>query len=327
MITKKASEEWLKKTCKFASFPEKEDEPIRQHVQWMTSDKKHFFPASEVVKQLPPGYYKVLSNMGEIFFQKQDLWKEKLIKFPETASDTVVAEIEKFWDKEQEYRDAKLAYRRGLLLYGPPGSGKSSAIKLAMRNIIARKGIVLEFGHPSYFVGGMKIIREIQPEMPVIALMEDIDAILDRSNESEILNIIDGVTPMDKCLFLATTNYMERLSSRITNRPSRFDKRFEIGMPNSESREIYLKEIAGNKISANELSTWVKDTAGLSIAHLKELVVSVTILGYKYADAINALKGLKQKIYSDEYRENHSMPIVVVTDSSDEKSMPLVATR
>lgn len=328
-VTKAAS--WLSKQCKFAQMsigfvgsgggdeacdsPDEPNKPVRSHVQWMTGDNKFFIPASEVVKKLPAGFYKIELDMsGTPIFIRQNPWKEKLIKFPETACDTVVAEIEKFWDKEADFRDAKLAYKRGLLLYGPPGSGKSSAIKLAMRNIIKRGGLVLEFGYPSSFRKGLETLREIQPETPVIALMEDLDAILDRNNESDVLNIIDGAVPVDKCIFLATTNYMERLSSRITNRPSRFDKRFEIGMPNDETRRIYLQEICGEKIGGKELDRWVTDTEGLSIAHLKELVVSVNILDYKYDDAIAALKGLKQKVYSDEYMENHPQMAIVKID-------------
>ena len=319
----KATSAWLAKQCKFAYVgltPEGDSsggddgpgKPIRTHVQWMTGDNKFFIPASEVVKKLPPGFYKIETDMaGTPFFIRQNPWKEKLIKFPETACDKVVAEIEKFWDKEAEFRDAKLAYKRGLLLYGPPGSGKSSAIKLAMRNIIKRGGLVLEFGYPGAFKKGLDMLREIQPETPVIVLMEDLDAILDRNNESDVLNIIDGAVPVDKCVFLATTNYMERLSSRITNRPSRFDKRFEIGMPNDETRRIYLSEICGEKLAGKELDKWVTDTAGLSIAHLKELVVSVNILDYKYPDAIAALKGLKQKVYSEEFLESQQ-PMAII---------------
>jgi len=297
---------WLGKNIKLAQSEPGDSsdskKPKQMFVQWMTSDERNFFPASDVVPALPPGYYEMRQNMdGGIFFHKLSTGEEGLIKFPETNSDTVIKEIETFWEKESSFRDSKLAYKRGILLYGPPGSGKTCTIKLVIANVVKRDGIVIRFSGAHSFEGGMNILREVQPKTPVVVLMEDIDSILQSGYESDIINILDGVVPVDKCVFLATTNYPEKLGARIMNRPSRFDKRFEIGMPNNESREIYLSKLVGSKLSKAELDTWVKDTQGLSIAHLKELVVAVTILGNKYADAISTLRSMKTKIYSEEY--------------------------
>lgn len=310
-MIKNATGKWLEKSCKFAMREETKEvqKPINAYVQWMSGDNKTFCPASRVIKELPPGYYSIGMTMdGQVFFTAQNPHTEKLIKFPETTSDMVVAEIEKFWDKENTYKENGLSYRRGIILYGKPGGGKTSTIKLTIKNLIERKGIVLDFGAAHSFRAGLSVLREIQPDTPVIVLMEDIDAILNGYNESEVLNILDGVVPIHKCLFLATTNYPERLGARIMNRPSRFDKRFEIGMPNPESRKIYLKSISNGELKGDEIKKWVEDTDGLAIAHLKELFVSVKILGYKYADAIDALKGLSTKLYSDEYTEG-TLPV------------------
>jgi len=93
------------------------------------------------------------------------------------------------------------------------------------------------------------------------------------------------------------------------NRPSRFDKRIEIGMPNAESRKIYLKSLLADRIDSKEMDKWVNDTENLSIAHLKELVTAVTILGNKYADAIKTLGSMKVKIYSDEAMEDRGIKL------------------
>lgn len=300
---------WLSRNLKCAQIeadgPDSDSKkPKQMFVQWMTSDDRNFFPASDVVAKLPPGYYEMRTNMnGGLFFHKLSTGDEGLIKFPETNSDTVVKEIETFWEKEKSFRDAKLAYKRGILLYGPPGSGKTCTIKLVIANVVKRKGIVIRFSSAHVFESGMNMLREVQPETPVVVLMEDIDSILNHGYESDIINILDGVVPVDKLVFVATTNYPEKLGARIMNRPSRFDKRFEIGMPNNESREIYLDKLVGDKISKSDLDKWVKDTEGLSIAHLKELVVAVTILGNKYADAIKTLKDMRVKLYSDEFTD------------------------
>src|SRR4029077_7848633 len=152
-------------------------------------------------------------------------------------------------------------------------SGKSCTIQFVMKDVVKLGGIVIIFNHPQLFIMGMRLLRQIQPEVPVIVVMEDIDAILEDYSESEVLNILDGVNDVTNTIFLATTNYPEKLGPRIVNRPSRFDKRFKIGYPNEEARRIYLKKLLPSEAIHNnvDIEQWISDTEGFSIAHLKEL--------------------------------------------------------
>jgi SpoVK/Ycf46/Vps4 family AAA+-type ATPase len=169
---------------------------------------------------------------------------------------------------------------------------------------VRRQGVVLEFDEPNLFVSGMRVLRQIQPETPVVVIMEDIDSILEMYNESLILNILDGVNQMDKVVFLATTNYPDKLGHRIMNRPSRFDKRFRIGFPSDESRRMYFEHLIGAENISKlriDLDKWVADTNEFSIAHLKELFVAVIILGDEYKDALKTLKKMKEDIKDKDY--------------------------
>lgn len=269
------------------------------YCQWSTSDNKRFVPTSKTVKKLTPAVYDIQhSNTIGIYFEKIPVLTTGLLRFPETNSDKVVSEIQKFWKKEEVFRDYKLTYKRGIILWGPPGSGKSCTIQLIMRDVVDRGGVVIKFTHPTLFVEGIRKFREIQTDTPLVVLMEDIDSILEMYNESEVLNILDGVNQVDKVVFLATTNYPERLGARIINRPSRFDKRFKIGHPNEESRRMYFEYIIGGKERVKtlkiNLDQWVEDTENFSIAHLKELFTAVVILGDDYEDAIESLSLMKE---------------------------------
>jgi predicted ATPase len=269
-------------------------------VQWSTSDSKDYFPSELTVPTLAPGFYHILLNpQGRLFFSRQSMAQEELIQFPETHSQAVVDEIENFWSKESEFREYGLAFKRGILLWGPPGGGKTCTIKLAIARVVKRGGVVIEYN--PFFAPGMAILREVQPDTPVICLMEDIDAILENNNESDVLNVLDGVGCMDKTVFLATTNYPERLGERVVNRPSRFDKRIKIPMPNAQTRRIYLKSIF-RKGSLPDIERWVKDTKGMSVAHLKELFVSVVVLGDDYDRTIATLKSMTEVISSEQDR-------------------------
>lgn len=265
------------------------------YVQWSTSDGKRFFPTSETTKTLIPGVYEIQHcPHNGLYFEQIPVLTSGLIRFPETNSDKVVDEIQEFWKKESLFKEYNLTYKRGIILWGPPGSGKSCTIQLIIRDVVEREGVVIKFGHPNLFCEGIRKLREIQPTTPIVVLMEDIDSILEIYSESEVLNILDGINQIDKAVFLATTNYPEKLGARIINRPSRFDKRFKIGHPNAESRRIYFEHIMRGKTKVLNIDQWVKDSEGFSIAHLKELFTAVVILGDDYHDALEALVSMRE---------------------------------
>ena len=205
-----------------------EDELLGAFCQYSTVNGITFSPAHKTADFLPPGVYEVISTQSGICYEKIPVKTDDLIRFPETNSELVIAEIKNFWDREGIFKKYKLMFQRGIILYGPAGSGKSSTIQLVVADVIERGGIVIKFCHPNLFREGVRIFRQIQPNTPLIVLMEDIDSILEQYCESEVLNILDGVDQIDKVVYLATTNYPENLGDRILNRPSRFDKRFKI---------------------------------------------------------------------------------------------------
>lgn len=264
--------------------------------QFTTGDGNKFYPAGATVPGLSPGIYDIqMDNMKGLFFQKINVKTDGLISFPETNSEQVINEISKFWEREDVFKKYKLNYKRGIFLWGPPGSGKTSTIQLICKDVISRSGVVFKFVSPGIFSDGVRIFREIQPETPIVVLMEDIDSIIDTHNESEVLNILDGVDQINKVVYLATSNYPERLGQRLLNRPSRFDKRFKMGHPKKNSRKIYFNSIIDEQTKKDyniDVEKWVEDTEKMSIAHLKELFVAVCILGNSYDESIKTLRSM-----------------------------------
>lgn len=281
------------------------------YVHWTTSDNRIFYPAPPTIKKIPPGVYEINRTPNEMYFEKIPVKTEGLLKFPETNTDRIIVEIKKFWDRENFFKEHNIVHRRGILLYGPPGAGKSCTLQLVTEDVIQRGGIAIKFRNPYWFIEGLRNLRQIQPETPVVTIIEDIDACLERQDESEILNILDGISEVNRIVFLATTNYPNVLGPRIVNRPSRFDKRFRIGYPGVESRKLYFehliskgnrKDLNGNLKKYNiDIEKWVKDTDEMSVAHLKELFVSVVILGDCYNEAIETLKNMKEEVSDKDF--------------------------
>lgn len=294
-----------KKASKKGNNPYYDDEDyddIGKLVQWSTGDGHKFFPTGYTLDELPPGAYEpAYSPDRGYFMHKIEVKTEGLLEFPETNSEKVIEEIKKFWDRENLFKSFGLPHKRGIILWGPPGSGKSCTIQLVMADVVKRGGIAVIFDDPNIFIENIRQVREIQPETPLIVLMEDIDSILDMYNESEVLNILDGVERIEKVVYIATTNYPEVLGERIINRPSRFDRRFKMPPPRAASRKIYFEHLMKGKeelvpdAMKNNLEQWVVDTKGMSIAHLKELFTAVCILGDEYDETIDILRTMVEK--------------------------------
>lgn len=267
--------------------------------QWTSSDGVRYFPAGKTQPRLEPGVYEIKTCSNGIYFEKIPVKTEGLIEFPETNSQKVVAEIQNFWGKESVFESQGLAYKRGIILWGPPGSGKSCTIQLVIADVTEKRhGVVFKLNtEPALFLEGVRIFREVQPHTPIVILMEDIDALIHTYDESEVLNILDGVDRVEKVVFLATTNFPEELGERIMNRPSRFDKRFKMPHPKAKSRRTYFEHLIGRGTVDKpvDLDKWVKDTENMSIAHLKELFIAVCILGEDYKETIDTLRAMVEE--------------------------------
>jgi SpoVK/Ycf46/Vps4 family AAA+-type ATPase len=97
----------------------------------------------------------------------------------------------------------------------------------------------------------------------LVVILEDIDSIAgeSRSQTSRLLNILDGVKQIENVVYIATTNYPEKLEERITNRPSRFDRRYRVELPNEEIREAYIKhKLNDEDLAQINIKEWLTRT-------------------------------------------------------------------
>jgi AAA+ superfamily predicted ATPase len=198
----------------------------------------------------------------------------------------IQGDITGFFGSREIYKELAIPWKRGLIFYGPAGNGKTISLKAAMKGN----------PHPTLYVrsfqwwGGdeaaMAMIfgkaREMSPCMLVI---EDLDSHINDRNRSFFLNQLDGLDDNDGLLLVGTTNHLDRLDGSISNRPSRFDRKYLFDAPNLSERRQYavywqskLKKNPDIEFPDSLLDVIAESTNGFSFAYLKEVFVSTLML-------------------------------------------------
>ena len=219
-----------------------------------------------------------ITNVTEPILNK-DLFKE------------LTDEITHFMGKESVYKKYHLDYKRGLLLYGLPGNGKTCFIKHLLKEVDAISIIVdaknendLDFVYS--FLGDKDTW-----DYHKIIVLEDIDRVTNEHVRSRFLNLIDGILSLNRTLFIATSNNPKNLDHALTNRPSRFDSLYEVESPNKESRTKLIRSFFP-KVTEREIKEALKLTEDFRGAHFKEVFL-ITQLDDK--NMLEAIKRLNEK--------------------------------
>jgi ATP-dependent 26S proteasome regulatory subunit len=284
------------------NYEKKTDIVVDKHSQWSISGSK-FYAAFRTAERLYPGFYEVGHDQQGYYLQKKETSTDTLYGLPNQELLDIVEDIENFWKRSDIYKQYGFLHKRGILMYGDPGNGKSGIIQLCTKYLIEKmEGIVINISNGDqieYFNFISQSLRDIEPNRPLIVVLEDIDAIAGEGNwsTSMLLNMLDGVKQIDNVVYIATTNYPDKLEERITNRPSRFDRRYEIFPPSKEVRESFIRHklVEGGNDVELDINLWLKETEGMSLSHLKELFISVIVMGNDFNETLKTLNGLTKK--------------------------------
>lgn len=252
-----------------------------------------FWASHDVVDFLPPNLYRchIDERLGPVL-KSSDISTDELVLLPDETTTSVVAHITDFWAKKDEFTKRGFLHKRGILMYGDPGSGKTSAIQTIIQDIINRKGIALlpPINWPEAFLQCVQMIRGIDKTIPIVAILEDFDTMIEHEDHMhQWLSIQDGETQINNIVFLATTNYIEKIDKRFVDRPSRFDIIQPVPMPSALARAVYLYHKEPS-LSFEEIKQWVGLTNNMSIAHLKETIISVKCFDNNLHETVDRLR-------------------------------------
>jgi hypothetical protein len=268
-----------------------------------------FWGTSNIENTIPPGLYKcgMRDDVGPCF-QQIRIETDVLIQLPDMVCNEVIDQIQEFWS--DKVRDAMaehgFLHKRGILMYGEPGSGKTCTIQILVQMLIDRGGLAIYAEDPAVLSNCLQLLRRIENDRPIIVILEDFDTLTDRDRrENNWLAVLDGEAQIKNVVFLATTNYIEQLDKRFVDRPSRFDIIMPVPMPSAKARTAYIRHKVPT-LSNEELYEWVQASGGYSIAHIKEMVLSILCYGKTLKETTARLNTQRARKFSNQTLEGEA---------------------
>ncbi|KAF9226644.1 P-loop containing nucleoside triphosphate hydrolase protein [Gyrodon lividus] len=214
-------------------------------------------------------------------------WDDVVMK--EENKKALQKDIYGFFKSEMIYKKLSLPWKRGLIMYGPPGNGKTISIKVVMKTCAERGFTPLYVKSFQSYQGEeaamQSVFQKARQVAPCVLILEDLDSLINDRNRSFFLNQLDGLEGNDGLLVIASTNHFDRLDPALSKRPSRFDRKYLFDDPSREERTLYAKYWQDKLKDNSEISfpdalvdEIVDMTQGFSFAYLKEAFVSTLVL-------------------------------------------------
>ena len=235
---------------------------------------------SNPVDTIPCGCYTVDTDRNGTYLVPTELRSDKLLISQEDNEviQVLLREAQIFWDNEAFYRNAKIAYKRGYLFHGRPGTGKTALLRQLALDMSKQDAICVVNTLPMEIRNLFGLLDAVNDTRRVIVVFDDLDNTV-RSFEDELLELMDGIQEVHRgILWLAATNHLDEIPDRLKNRPSRFDRVLTFSSLTAPVRSQYIRMLLP-EISSEKLTEIVQMTNGFTFAELKEVVLSTHLFG------------------------------------------------
>lgn len=200
---------------------------------------------------------------------------------PARVKEGLVGDIQNWLNSQSLYERHGIPWKRGIILAGPPGNGKTHMIKALVNHFqipaLYVRSFVARYATREYAMA--KVFERARQTTPCLLVLEDLDTLVTPDTRSFFLNEMDGFASNRGIITIATANDPARLDPALVNRPSRFDRLYTFDLPAQAERvrflDLFIRNLVTDiKISNDELDLVGRATEGFSFAYLKELVLS-----------------------------------------------------
>lgn len=240
---------------------------------------------------ITPGSYNLVTTTQGINISPLEFVNREILTTV-TNTQNILREAESFFNNLSVYEELNQPKKRGVLLYGVPGMGKTVSIMQAAKDLKDKDAGTVVINWPTSEIEASDVLKffikhsEYTKECTkLVLIIEDIGGSSHegyaRRDEvsSSLLNLLDGLNNVFKLptLIISTTNHPENLMKSLADRPGRFDLMLEIESPNYKERIELIEFIAKRSLTDEEKQALDekinKNVKNFSVAHLQEIVI------------------------------------------------------
>ena len=236
------------------------------------------------------------------FRERPTMSREELI-LPVATFDDLRRQVIGVAANSERLRAAGQHLKRGILLYGPPGAGKTHSVRYLISELVGTTVVELTGETLHGIREACSVARTLQPAMIVV---EDVDLIAEERSHYggetpllfTLLNEMDGLDEDADVVFLLTTNRADLLEPALASRPGRVDQAVHIELPDRESRrrlmELYRR---GLDTDLTRLDAVLERTDGVTASFLKELLRRAAVVA---ADREDQPEDIRLQVTADD---------------------------
>jgi SpoVK/Ycf46/Vps4 family AAA+-type ATPase len=256
-----------------------------------------------------PGMYKLVPNQYGIKKVKQTLLKDE--NFEKLQTVNLKSRMESFFSKVDLLRQYGLTLvKRGILLHGAHGGGKTHQINTAVSEVLGDKGVSFSF---STSVTGIDQFVDYLADNPpteeidkLIVIIEDLGGgeMPDlghrvMSSQDELLSFLDGNNIPDTwrglpIVIFSTTNYPMLFLANLIDRPGRFDEVIEVPYPDPALLVEYAEKFMNEPLTDFDKREIMKGS--ISIAHIKDACIKKLVYQEPIHDTVKKMREWSERV-------------------------------
>ena len=236
------------------------------------------------------------TGLGPVVFHRRPALARDALVLPQGALDLVERQVLGIARQRDRLRASGQHVKRGLLLYGPPGNGKTLTVRYIVSQAPDHTVILLTGGALGLVGPACALARMLEPALVVL---EDVDLVAEErgmfghdSNPVlfDLLNQMDGMEEDADVVFVLTTNRADVLEPALAARPGRVDLAVEVGLPGADARRRLIRLYGrGLDLQIEDLEAIVTRTAGVAASFVKELMRRAALLAAQEPDGSGRL--------------------------------------